>query len=103
MENARYQGKPLLRLLEFYVLKAIESLPPEDAERLATLQPKLAEVYGLDGTWSDIIEAVMRFPPTMPGLIRDTWRKNLAIAEFNNATLHPQHFAEMFTDQNFVS
>lgn len=102
MNNPRYQGKPLLRLLECYVLKAIDALSPEESERLTRMQPKLAKIYGVDGTWKEIIEVAMNFPLSMPALIEDTWRKNLAIAAFNDAVLNPQQFAEMFVDQNFV-
>ncbi|MGM3278118.1 hypothetical protein [Ralstonia sp. 24A2] len=103
MHNSRYQGKPLLRLLECYVLKAVGRLSMSDSENLTAMEPKLVQLYGVDGTWDQIVESVMKFPDTMPMLIRDVWKKNMEIATANNAALDAQQFAEMFVDKNFVS
>jgi hypothetical protein len=101
--NPRYQGKPLLRLLECYVLWAIDQLPAADATRLKEMTPKLQSIYGVEGDWQQIIAAVMELPPSMPDTIRTLWAKNTEIARKNQATLTPQQFAEMFVDQNLVS
>lgn len=46
---------------------------------------------------------VMGLPPTMPGLIQDSWEKNFEIARRNNVSLAPRQFAEMFVDANFAN
>jgi hypothetical protein len=102
MNSLRYQDKPLLRLLECFVLKAINELSVADAENLRLMQPKLAQIYGEQGSWDQIIAATMHFPENMPTLIREMWDRNQAIAKQQNATLSPQQFAEMFVDQNLV-
>jgi hypothetical protein len=76
MSTARYQGKPLLRLLECYVLKAIDELSPSNEEKLVAMQPKLSQVYEVDGAWDHIVATTMEFPDAMPALIRETWRAN---------------------------
>lgn len=101
MNNRRYEGKPLLRLLECYVLKAIDKLPLKDADGLKAMQPKLAKLYGVTDTWDQIIASTMEFPENMPALIRETWKKNQEIAAANKVTLTAQQFAEMFVDQSF--
>jgi hypothetical protein len=102
-DDPRYDGKPLLRLLELYVLKAIDQLPPLDQETLTRLAPKLQALYGGKGQWHEAIEAAVRMPADMPQLIRDMWEKNLEIARANNVpALTPQKFAEMFVDENLV-
>jgi len=101
--NLRYQGKPLLRLLECYVLWAIDQLPAADANKLKKMTPKLQGIYGVQGEWQQIIAALMELPPSMPETIRTFWAKNTEIARKNQATLAPQQFAEMFVDQNLVS
>lgn len=102
MSLARYQGKPLLRLLECFVLKAINELSAADAESLRTMQPKLALIYGRQGTWDQIIATTMEFPENMPTLIREMWDRNQVIAQQQSTTLAPQQFAEMFVDQNLA-
>jgi hypothetical protein len=97
---SRYEGKPLLKLLESYVLWTIGELPTKDAELLTQMTPKLQSIYGIQGDWQQIISAVMELPPNMPTLIRDLWTKNTQIARQNGVTLAPQHFAEMFVDNN---
>ena len=100
MNPSRYEGKPLLKLLESYVLWTIGQLPTKDAELLTQMTPKLQSIYGIQGDWHQIISAVMELPPNMPTLIRDLWTKNTQIASENGVTLAPQHFAEMFVDDN---
>lgn len=102
MSSPRYQGKPLLRLLECFVLKAINELSAVDAENLKSMQPKLAKIYGKQGSWDQIIAATMEFPENMPILIREMWDRNQGIAKQQNVTLAPQQFAEMFVDQNLA-
>ena len=49
MTNPRYNGKPLLRLLELYVLHVIGEISADDAERMVAMTPKLREIYGHSG------------------------------------------------------
>jgi hypothetical protein len=102
-DNSRYDGKPLLRLLELYILNALNELPPPEQEALQRLAPKLQSVYGGKGQWHEAIEAAVHMPAEMPRMIRDMWDKNLEIAGANNVPpLTPQKFAEMFVDENLV-
>jgi hypothetical protein len=101
--NPRYEGKPLLRLLEFYVLWAIEQLPETEAKALKDMTPKLQSVYDAQGEWHQVIAAAVKLPPNMPDMIRDLWVRNTEIARKNQATLTPQQFAEMFVDENLAN
>jgi hypothetical protein len=103
MSGDRYDGKPLLRLLEFYVLKAIGELSQPDEEKLAQIAPRLHALYGGNGEWHDAIAASMEMPANMQALIRETWRKDLDIAAAHGAVaLTPEEFAKLFVDANFV-
>jgi hypothetical protein len=102
MTLPRYQGKPLLRLLECFVLKAINELSAADAENLKRMEPKLAQLYGKQGSWDQIISSTMEFPDNMSILIREMWDRNQIIAQHQLTSLSPQQFAEMFVDQNLV-
>jgi hypothetical protein len=100
MNNPRYEGKPLLRLLECCVLKSLDMLPEADAENLKEMQPRLARLYGKQGSWDQIIAATMELPENLDSLIREMWSRNLEIAKANGSNLTAQQFAEMFVDQN---
>ena len=100
--DPRYDGQPLLRLLELYVLWAIGKLSQESEDGLKKIGPKLQSIYGGDGQWHDAIAQAMHMPEGMPAAIRDMWARNLEIARVNNVTLTPQQFAEMFVDENFA-
>jgi hypothetical protein len=103
-DNSRYDSKPLLRLLELYVLKALDELPLPEQEALNKLAPKLQVLYGGEGQWHEAIEAAVRMPADMPQLIREMWAKSLEIAEANNVpALSAQKFAELFVDENLIA
>lgn len=103
-DDLRYDGKPLLRLLELYVLNAVDELPAPEQETLNRLAPKLQAVYGGKGQWDEAVAAAVRMHADMPQQIRDMWAKNLEIARANNVpALSAQKFAELFVDENLVT
>ena len=99
--SGRYSGKPLLRLLECYVLWSLNELSEKDEESLRLMVPKLQEAYGKSGSWIEIISSVMDFPGNMPEFVREMWVRNQVIAEENKTTLSAEQFARIFVDQNF--
>ena len=102
-DNPRYDGKPLLRLLELYVLRSIDELPSPEQQTLERMAPKLHAIYEGNGEWHEAIAAAAHMPADMPAAIRGMWATNLEIARTNGVTLHPQVFAEMFVDENLVA
>lgn len=98
--NNRYAKRPLVRLVELYVLHALDALSASEIETTAKLAPYLARTYRRTGTWVEILSAELEFPPNLPDLIRAMWARNQEIARQNNAVLTAQVFAEMFVDSN---
>jgi len=88
--NPRYAGKPLVRLLECYVLWAIDKLPEKEAAQLLEMTPKLQAVYGSDGSWQDIVAATVGAGAEMPQNLKSLWTKNSEIAQRNGLSLEPQ-------------
>jgi hypothetical protein len=86
--------------LESYVLWTIGQLPAKDEEVLMQITPKLQSIYGIQGDWQQIVSEVMELPPNIPALIKALWAKNAQIPNENGVPLAPQHFAEMFVDNN---
>lgn len=99
---SRYDGKPLLRLLELYALRAIGHLHPADEAQMVVMAPKLRAIYDRQGEWHEVVAAAVNLPPDLPEAIREMWERNQAIAKANDVTLTPQTFVEMFVDQNLA-
>jgi hypothetical protein len=95
-------GKPLLRLLECYVLHAIGELASTDEAKLRAIEPDLARIYARSGSWIEIIASTMDLPSNLPDTILTMWRRNQIVARERGVPLTPQRFAEMFLDQNLV-
>src|SRR5438445_7125 len=68
--SGRYSGRPLVPLLECYVLWAIGELGEEQSAILAEMTPALRSIYHADGDWPDVIAAAMAWRPDMPRRIR---------------------------------
>jgi hypothetical protein len=98
--NPRYDGKPLLRLIELFVIDAIGELQPTDAATLEAMTPKLQRLYDTSGDWRAAISKAMAFPPSMPEAIRGMWEKNQQIAVQTGTTLTVEEFSVMFVDSN---
>ena len=58
----RYEGNPLLKLLEYYILHAIEELPDDLRTSLEEMTPQLQNLYGAEGHWTEIIESLLKLP-----------------------------------------
>lgn len=100
--DARYDGKPLLRLLECYTLKAIDQLSETAEAQLEEMTPKLQSVYEVTGSWVEIVATIMDLPENLPTQLQEMWVRNTEIAQRSGVVLTPQKFAEMFVDQNLV-
>ena len=100
--SSRYDGKPLLRLLELYALWAIKELGAQEAAILEQMTPKLQQTHRRQGVWHEIIAAEMDFPENMVHQIVGLWEKNRALAGKGRENLEPEHFAQMFADQNLA-
>jgi hypothetical protein len=98
---SRYDGKPFLRLLDCYVLHAIGHLGSGQLESLRQMEPKLTQVYGQTGSWTEIVAAQMNFPPTLPDRIKDIWEAGKARAEQQGLMVEADEFARQFVDTNF--
>jgi hypothetical protein len=99
-QQDRYDGKPLLKLFEFYVLHVIGELHESHRQGLEKMAPKLQKTFGGNGDWHDAIAAAGLISPEWPNAIRDLWAKNLEGRLGDGTRLSPQEFAELFVDMN---
>ncbi|WP_326523995.1 hypothetical protein [Sphingomonas sp.] len=100
--SARYDGKPLLRLVDGFVLDAIGRLQADEEQALVALEPEMRQVTGAAGGWRQIVAAQMRFPDGLAAAIREIWEKGRV--KFVAAQGHepdPVQFTRSFVDSKF--
>ena len=99
-EPERYRGRPLLAILENYILDCIGELPPDRLEGTAAL---VRRAFGGDGAdWRATVRARLELTPSLDENLRTMWKRNQEIAARANAQLHPVQFAKMVADENFA-
>lgn len=99
--RGRYDGRPFLRLLDSYVLDAIGQLANEQQESLIAIQPTLAQLYGMSGTWQQIVAAQMDFPASFREDVQRIWGSYLESAKWQMLSVDPNEFVERFIEENF--
>lgn len=101
--DERYEGKPLLRLVELYVLDAIGALTPEHDALLKAMSPQLCQTYEIPegGDWRQAIVKALGIPDDSPEIIRETWEKAETMAAKDKVNLAAETFAVAFVDANF--
>jgi hypothetical protein len=96
----RYKGKPLLILLENYVLSCIGFLPQE---KVPALTDAVQKVYGGGDDWKATLRSTLHFEDALDDNLRQLWLRNQDLAKQANELLLPEDFARMVVDQNFSS
>ena len=96
----RYAGKPLLKLVEAFVLDAIGELPAAQRTTLEQMTEKLQEVYKSTSPWQGIVVEVMHWDSDIASSIQGLWKRNQAIACSSGVTLSPTDFVVMFVEAN---
>ena len=99
--ESRYDGKPFVRLLDCYVLRAIGHLDEPQAAALKAMEPKLGAVYGSTGTWFEIVAQQMAFPPELDDQMRAIWATGCEKARRMGFEPDPGEFTAQFVDTNF--
>lgn len=99
-EPERYQGRPLVVVLENYILDAIGKLPPESSQKLSLL---MRDALGGSSDWKQTIRELLHLDEALDGELRELWSKNAELAKSAGIELHPVQFAKMVVDENFAA
>ena len=97
----RYASRPLLRLLDDYVLDVIGALPDETP-------PVLLEVVRLaypdtpGVTWREVLENELELQPDLKRQILSMWLDYQQLMAGQGETADPSDFAVSFADENFA-
>lgn len=98
-EPERYVGRPLLIILENYVLSCIGHLAPDVDARMSQIVDRM---WPGPGDWEQRIRTRLKVTDEMDQNIRDLWAKNTDLAKQKGVQLHPVQFAKMIADTNFA-
>jgi hypothetical protein len=97
----RYEGRPLLRLVDCLVLDAIDQLDDAKRAKLEALEPTLAQTFNASGTWQEMVGTQMGFADDVQDQIRQFWRSYLDRTEEQQLRADPQEFVIEFVARNF--
>jgi len=98
-EPERYGGRPLILILENYVLDVIGEL---DTVKQNGISAIVAKAFGAGPDWRATIRRELRLEPAIDGNLREMWKANQQIAVQSNVPLSPIQFAKMVVDANFA-
>jgi hypothetical protein len=97
----RYASRPLLRLLDDYVLDVIGALPDE-THRVLLEVVRLAYPDTPGNTWRQVLENELELEPNLKRRILSMWRDYQQLMAGQGETADPSAFAVSFADENFA-
>ncbi|WP_395717824.1 hypothetical protein [Prosthecobacter sp.] len=97
--GGRYAGRPLLILLENYVLSAIGTLAPDKDQLVASITQR---IFGGGTDWRTTLRTTLQLGDSLDESLRRMWAENQQQAQQAGVTLSPEEFARMIADQNFA-
>ena len=95
----RYAAKPLLILMDSYVLNIIGELRYEKGAELFAVA---RQAYGGGPDWLTIMRTRFQLSRAMEDLVRQMWVTEQGRAEQEGTTLTPEDFARRVVDENFA-
>jgi hypothetical protein len=98
-EPGRYEGRPLLIVLENYVLDCIGALEVSSQNAMCSA---VQRVFKGDDDWHETLRRQLHLPHDLDDQLRQIWQRNSAVAVERGETLLPVQFAKMVADEHFV-
>ena len=100
--ESRYQNKPMLRLLDAYVLDAIGLLDKLSLSACEAISSRLKSALGVDAeTWQEVVELSMDIPTTSRDELRTLWASEVDRASTVGEVPNALTFARNLVDINF--
>lgn len=96
--GGRYDGRPLLILLENYVQAAIGCLPPDKEDLVGSITRR---IFGGGPDWQATLRQTLNLQATLDEELRSMWDDSQRRAAEAGRPLSPADFARMVADENF--
>ena len=93
----RYRARPLIALLDSYVMSVIGYL---DAEKEKVALDAARTAFGGGDDWRGTVRATLQLDSSLDTNIRQLWTTNQDIAKRESVILAPEDFAMMLVDEN---
>jgi hypothetical protein len=93
---SRYDGKPMLIIIENYALSVIGLLPPEKEQSVRGI---VKTTFGGDDDWRATVRSTMGWPPNVDAEITSNWRSFNEKAREQGIQPDPVVFARAFGDE----
>lgn len=97
--GGRYAGRPLLILLENYVLKTIGHLAPEKEQINASITRR---IFGGGDDWHATLRGTLRLEASLDDDLRQMWAEHQQAAQAAGTAAVPEDFARRVADENFA-
>ncbi len=91
----RYDGRPILLIIENYALSVIGELDDDAAHRTEAI---VQHVWGDNEPWADTVRVQLGWTTDVDDEIRDNWRRYRETAKTQQEEAIPRQFAMMFAD-----
>jgi hypothetical protein len=98
-EPERYRGRPILLVLENYVLDCIGELAPERQQAMAGI---VSRVFGGGPDWKATVRESLKLNESIDDHLRGMWARNQQVAKVRRTEMLPVQFAKIVADQNFA-
>ena len=95
----RYKGRPLLIIIENYVLDCLGALEPERQQQVRAI---VQRTFGGGADWKQTMRGVLHLGDSLDEQLRHMWQQNQELAGASGTVLPPVQFAKMVADQNFA-
>jgi hypothetical protein len=101
INDSRYTGRPLMRVLDMYVLAIIGQLSDESSAVVDELT-RLAFRGSEEASWENTIERELQLGPRIRDSLRDMWEGYQKFESANGRQPEPSRFAMSVVDENFA-
>jgi hypothetical protein len=98
-QHDRYAGKPLLLILDNYVLSCIGHLTADKDDKLRTI---VQQAFGGGSDWKQTVRAVLHLEDVLDDRLRRMWMTNQERARQAGVTPSAELFARAVVDENFA-
>ncbi len=93
----RYAGKPMLKLLEAWIMDEAGALPPAVRAQLERMTPQLQATFRSRAGWKEIVAAALSLGPEHAAEVAEQWARWQAEHPRADAVRFAQEFADALT------